>query len=86
MSWFENFLGSLFSYKKSSKNNQDNKSIIKTKENYGKIAGRDFIEAQPKSTWIEQRKIIDEVIHHFKIFFSLYPRNFKSWAQVPERV
>lgn len=38
--------------------------------NSGNIAGRDII-IQPVSSWIEKRKTIDGVIHHFTIFFSL---------------
>ena len=71
MGLFKNIFGSLFTYKDSSRNSQNNKASIKTKENYGKIAGRDIVESSSKPGWIEQRKVVDDTIHHFRIFFSL---------------
>jgi hypothetical protein len=38
--------------------------------NSGNIAGRDVV-IQPGPSWIEKRKTIKDVIHHFNIFFSL---------------
>ncbi len=46
--------------------------ILINGSNSRNIAGRDINNIQaPRPSWIEQRKIIDEVIQHFKLFFHL---------------
>lgn len=47
-------------------------NIFVNGNNFGNIAGRDIIiQASQSPSWIERRNIINKVIHHFKIFFSL---------------
>jgi hypothetical protein len=44
---------------------------INLNDNYGYVAGRDIIINVKQTSWIEAKKSIKNINHHFKIFFSL---------------